>query len=270
MSKGTKPQPIAPGESRQARLSLAVSTLAILDAEAERVQLDAPGFVRLLLRRAMGRQPAQRSADAPPVAPLTARKPEKEPFVVLLNAELFAFLHEVCNRLGDASPSTVVSHLVLDWASASPLARSAIVRIEREPATEAPRADAPRPNPKSAARRRTGSQPTKAQLLSLAEPLVALLDAEAAWMGIRHTELLRHLLRAKMGVAAFERSPDAPRRAPLENAHHAKTKLMVHLPRDQVELIEELSARLGGGEKSTIVSHLALDYLGISPLEPGR
>jgi hypothetical protein len=73
-----------------------------------------------------------------------------------------------------------------------------------------------------------------------------------------------------MGVAAFERAADAPARPPLENAPHAKTKLMVHLPLDQVELIDELSARLGGGEKSTIVSHLVLEYLGISPLEPAR
>jgi hypothetical protein len=257
MSKGSRPQPIAPGESRQARLSLAVEALAILDAEAERLQLDAPGFVRLLLRRAKGRQLVQRAPEAPPVAPLTARKPAKEPFVVLLNAELFGFLHELCNRLGDGSPSTVVSHLVLDWAGISPLARSAIVPVERGPSERVA----------GSARRRTGSQPTRVQLLSLAEPVVARLEAEAAWMGIRHTELLRHLLRAKMGVAAFERAAGAPARARLDDVHHPKVKLTVHLPRDQVELIEELSARLGGGEKSTIVSHLVLDYLGISPLE---
>jgi hypothetical protein len=258
MSKGAKPQPIAQGESRQARLSLAVRTLTIIDDEAERLQLDAPGFVRLLLRRAMGRQLVQRLADAPVVAPLDERKPAKEPFVVLLNAELFAFLHELCNRLGDASPSTVVSHLVLSWVGVSPLARAAVVRVPRAPS---PTAAAP------VVRRRTGSQPTRVQLLSLAEPVVALLDTEAVWMGIRHTELLRHLLRAKMGVAAFDRAPDAPPRAPLEDVHHPKVKVAVHLPRDQVELIDELAARLGGGEKSTIVSHLILDFLGISPLE---
>jgi hypothetical protein len=234
------------------RLHLSAEILAIVDAEAEAMQLDAARFFRMLVRRRMGLQSVGRSASAQRPDGLDVAKPRKEPFVVLLPDDLDRFMRTTCNRLGGASPSTIASDLVLQWVGLSPLDADVTIPIE----SAAP----------PSRRRRTGSQPTKVQLLSLAESIVELLEMEAAAMGIRHTEFLRNLLRAKMGVATYRRGDGAPTREPLADADHDKKSYRIHLPLDQVALIDELSQRLGGGEKSTIVSHLILDYVGISPL----
>ena len=216
------------------------------------MQLDAARFFRMLVRRRMGLQGVGRATGAPAHAVLDVAKPAKEPFVVRLPDDLDRFLRTTCNRLGGASPSTIASDLVLEWVGISPLERDVTIPIE----STAP----------ASRRRRTGSQPTKVQLLSLGLPVIELLEQESALMGIRHTELLRNLLRAKMGVATYHRGAGAPGREPLADTDHDKKSYRIHLPLDQVALIEELSLRLGGGEKSTIVSHLILDYAGISPL----
>lgn len=234
------------------RLHLSRGVLAIVDAESEALQLDAARFFRMLVRRRMGVQHVDRADGAPHHAVLDVARPAKEPFVVLLPDDLDAFVRATCNRLGGASPSTIASDLILQWVGLSPLDRDVTIEIE---STAPP-----------SRRRRTGSQPTKVQLLSLALPIVELLELESALMGIRHTELVRNLLRAKMGVATYRRGDAAPDRAPLADTDHDKKNYRVHLPLDQVALIDELSTRLGGGEKSTIVSHLILDYVGVSPL----
>ncbi len=256
MARGPKRRQVQPGESRQLRLHLSAGVLAILDAEAELMQLDAARFFRMLIRRRMGLQQVARSTIAERPQPLAADPGTKEAYVIVLATDLLGFFHGLCNRLGGGSPATVASDLILEWVGISPLDRDVVVPIAASP---------PQPS-QSSTRRRTPSRPTKVQLLSLATPIITRLEEEAAAMGIRHTELLRNLLRAKMGIAGFTRGESAPAAIALEDVEHAKQNYRVHLPVDQVKLIDELVRRLGGGEKSTIVSHLILDFLGISPL----
>ncbi len=257
VARGPKAVAVQTGESRQVRLHLASSVLAILDSEAEQMHMDAARFFRMLLRRRMGLQLVERSPDASTYSILTDASPNKEAFVVSLPATLHEFLQGTCNRLGGGAPSLVASDLILQWVDISPLDRACTIDIEQTV-----------PVRRTGSRRRTGSQPTKVQLLSLADDVVALLHSEAAAMGIRHTELLRNLLRAKMGRAEFRRPHNAVAHEPLANRDHTKQAYRVHLPLDHVALINAISQRLGGGEKASIASHLILDFVGISPLRP--
>ena len=223
------------------------------------MQLDAARFFRMLIRRRMGLQQVARATLAERPQPLVAEPGAKEAYVIVLATDLLGFFHGLCNRLGGAAPATVASDLILEWVGISPLDHDMVIPIETTPSRRK----------ESSPRRRTPSRPTRVQLLSLASPIIVRLEEEAAAMGIRHTELLRNLLRAKMGIAGFTRRINTPAARALEDVEHPKQNYRVHLPIDQVTLIDELVRRLGGGEKSTIVSHLILDFLGISPLRAG-
>ncbi len=241
------------------RLHLSRGVSQALEQEALLIQSEPAGFFRMLLRRDLGLQRMERAPLAAVPPPLHDPKPTKEPFVVLLSPRLRGHLMKVCNLLGSGSPSTVASHLILDWTGCSPLPRQVVLPI----VPSAP------PPPRSPGRGRSRSQPTKIQMLSLAVGVVEMLRKESATMEIRHTELLRNLLRVKMGVSTLQRTPGAPVHPFLEDRDHPKSSYRIHLTLDQVALIQEVSVQLGGGEKSTIVSHLILDFLGISPLGPG-
>ena len=177
---------------------------------------------------------------------------------MVLEPNLDAVIRGACNQLGGASTSTVMSHWILDWVGISPLLASYTLPPEVPAATNS------KGRPK---RRRTGSQPTKVQLLTLGEPVFGILQAEAQQMGIRYSQLLRSLFRAKMGLTRLQRREDAPNRQPLSaSSRPERVKRSVHLPLDQIELLQRLSTELGGGEKSTIAAHLILDFVDISPL----
>ena len=260
MVRGRKTAPLDDDEKRQRQFSLSSHVSDLLVQEALVVQLTAPQFLRMLLRRKMGLEQSERPALAPARKPLTRADPEMEQFGCILPANLHRFLSEVCNRLGGASPSTVASHYILEWIGISPLSPGPISlpASARSKVTPPPR--------RGTGVRRTGSQPTGVQLLSVAAPLRDLLDQEAGYLGTNHAELVRSIMRNKAGIFLKERASSAPPRPLLADKEHEHVRYSITLPLDQIALLDRLAAGLGGGEKSAIVSHLVLEYFGISPL----
>jgi len=104
--------------------------------------------------------------------------------------------------------------------------------------------------------------------LQLGRPIRDLLEQEATVFGtgVTRAQLVRSLLQRKAGRLLVERPPHAPARRALRNAAKDRERLPVRLPPAEQAILLELCNRLGGGSKSVVVSHLLLDWCGISPL----
>jgi hypothetical protein len=239
----------------QLPVSLGAGVLAVLEEEAALVHLDPGDLLRNVLRDRMGLLSFERSPHAPARKLLPNKDPKLVRFAPTVDASVRGFLDEVCNRLGAAEQSAVICHFMLAWAGISPLDRGRVL----------PASTAAAPARSAGTGRRT-TQEQALQALWLAPALRALLDDEAALLGTTPSDLLRDLVRAKMGVVKLQRSPHAPARKVLANVEHEKKQFPVRMPLGLIAAFDELASRLGTTGKSTIAAHLILDWANISPL----
>jgi hypothetical protein len=220
--------------------------LAIMKEEAAWAAMPSVAkFARRLIINFVATSTLERAAAAPVRTPLS---PARDPRLKVTNFRLprteSKILFEICNRLGGASKSTVLSHLVLDWCGISPL--SAGFAFETRP-------------PKA-------TTSTVTVTSKLAEDVLRLLEAEAALLGMGGSELLRQIINGVMGLSTIRRSPSAPAVKPLRNGVHRKAEGSVRWSPQHAEFITGVCRMLGGGERATVLSHFILDWIGISPL----
>jgi hypothetical protein len=262
MSRSSAPTP----PESELGLALATPIVSLIEAEAPLYSAECTRleFLRMLLRRKAGLQPVERSPHAPRRKALPGtQKPTKERVPMTLDDRARDILWELCRRLGTGSKSTVLSHLVLDWVGVSPLAAD----FSFAP----PKVATKKPAPRQTTGRRSGRKTadTTQVTLTLAAPVWALLVKEAERHALpSDVTILRAILSSRMGLGTFVRNPDLPPCPPLANTDHERIPFTLHMPLSLVAFIDEVSFRLGGGEKQSIVSHFVLEWAGISPLSP--
>lgn len=108
--------------------------------------------------------------------------------------------------------------------------------------------------------------------LQLGAPVVQLMEEEASYTEVSASrgDFLRMLLRKKAGLLEVTRSPNAPARKPLGATRTPpRQRCMLAFDAATEEILLELANRCGTKSKSTIVSHLVLEWIGISPLTAG-
>ncbi len=260
MPQGTRTTKVGSRRPVEVGLKLGGGVLELLDKESWLRNMERLEFVRLLLRRHAGLIVVERTKKAPRRQRIGGKRHDKERMPITLAPDLLRILLEITNRLGNASKSTVVSHLILDWAGISPLSREHVFPGTKKPERRPKRTG-------EAGRPVTGD--TYTNVMPLAEQVLSRLDTEAERARLSRGQLLRDIISERMGTGGFERSPDGPGVRKLGNSTHDKRSYSVNLRRDQVDFLDEVVNRMNGGEKATIVSHFILDWMGISPLRSG-
>ena len=114
------PIPTSNRASERVHLSIAVALDELATREAEGLGISRSQFLRLLVDRLMGRTHLERPAKLPKPKPLRAGDHEMTTVPLNLDPEAFAFLEDLANRCGNASRSTIISLMVLEWAGILP------------------------------------------------------------------------------------------------------------------------------------------------------
>jgi len=259
MPAGVRTTSVRTDQPEEISVVLGAPVLEILEYEANAfgAGLHRTEFARLLLRKKAKLLDPRRSEHAKTHAPLANIEHERARLALLLPPVELGILIELCNVLGLASKSTVMAHLILDWAGISPLRQGFEFDVAK---TLKNLRVSGKPVPRS----------TKLTLLQLAPAIHDLLDQEAQLLGMfKAKDVLATILNARIGDGGLSRPEYFPHRPPLGNVAHEKKQLGVYLPAPHKQLLGETSRRLGGGEHATIASHFILEWLGISPLSDG-
>ena len=105
----------------QMTLSLGKPLAQLVESEAALMHMHRAQFLRALISRHQGTMHLERSPDAPPIKPLTARKHPLVKIQLAIQPELLKYLHGVANKAGNISRSAVIAMWILDWCGIDPV-----------------------------------------------------------------------------------------------------------------------------------------------------
>lgn len=225
----------------------------VLGECAESLSMSAPELFRKLLMEKQGGYVVRREA-LPTFQSLSFKLEPSRRWLVSLPNEHKKILENLCFLLGGGSPSAVASHLILDLGRVSPLSRgsSGGIMLSNDILTT------------------VRDQSPKRIGFTIAKPVLELVYEETKLHCFRFpTDFFADLLRHKLRVIQFSQYPTGKKYGYLPSEKPQKVRYNVTLPERLSWYLEEICARGGNMDRGTVISHLVLDYAGISPLDSG-
>lgn len=100
------------------------------------------------------------------------------------------------------------------------------------------------------------------------KPLIALIEAEGALVGMKRAQFIRAIITWHMGRGGLQRAPGAPTPKLPKATKHKLVRIQLNLQQDLFDHIHKLANEAGNVSRSAILALIILRWVGVDVLAP--